>query len=84
MEKMKNDLISRSALIDHLRGNVFVDVTPALEQAIKDEPTAYDVDKVVEKLEGELELVVTQFPVRGKYIKKSRAIEIVKAGGINE
>ena len=48
---MSGDLISRSALMQSLRGNVLVDVTTNLEQAIEEQPTAYDVDKVVEQLE---------------------------------
>lgn len=47
---MSNDLISRSALTQSLRNNVLVDVTPNLEQAIEVQPTAYDVDKVVEQI----------------------------------
>lgn len=47
---MSNDLISRSALIQSLRNNVLVDLTPNLEQAIEEQPIAYDVDKVVERL----------------------------------
>ena len=46
---------------------------------VNDRPTAYDIDKVVEQLEGEIELVVKDYPLQGRYIKKSRAIEIVKA-----
>lgn len=49
---MSNDLISRSALMQSLRNNVLVDVTPNLEQAIEEQPTAYDVDKVVEQLDN--------------------------------
>lgn len=71
---MKNDLISRSALMNHLRGNVFVDVTPALEQAVKDEPTAYDVDKVVKEIEE-----ISQYDCSSGEI-----IWLVKAGGVNE
>jgi hypothetical protein len=48
---MSNDLISRRALIQSLRNNVLVDVTPNLEQAIAEQPTAYDVDKVLYELE---------------------------------
>lgn len=40
---MSGDLISRSALMQSLRNNVLVDVTPNLEQAIEEQPTAYDV-----------------------------------------
>ncbi len=47
---MSNDLISRSALIQSLRNNVLVDVTPNLEQAIAEQSTAYNVDKVVEEM----------------------------------
>ena len=49
---MSGDLISRSALMQSLRNNVLVDVTPNLEQAIEEQPTAYDVDKVVEQLDN--------------------------------
>lgn len=49
---MSNDLISRSALMQSLRNNVLVDVTPNLEQVIEEQPTAYDVDKVVEQLDN--------------------------------
>ena len=76
---MSNDLISRSALMQSLRRNVLVEVTPNLEQAIAEQPTAYDVDKVVEWLETnsmyvgeEIEAVVTL----------ADAIEIVRSGGI--
>ena len=48
---MSNDLISRSALMQALRGNVLVDVTSNLEQAIAEQPTAYDPDKVIKDLE---------------------------------
>lgn len=46
---MSNDLISRSALMQSLRNNVLVDVTPNLEQAIEEQPVAYNLDKVVEQ-----------------------------------
>ena len=48
--KVSNDLISRSALMRSLRNNVLVDVAPNLEQAIAEQPIAYDVDKVVERV----------------------------------
>lgn len=47
---MSNDLISRKQLLDSLRGNVLIDVTPALETEINAQPTAYDVDRVVDQL----------------------------------
>lgn len=45
---MNGDLISRSVLINRLRGNVLIDVAPELEKAIKDQPISYDLDKVIE------------------------------------
>lgn len=47
---MSNDLISRSVLMQSLRNNVLVDVTPNLEQAVEEQPTAYDLDKVIDKI----------------------------------
>lgn len=79
---MSNDLISRRALMNRLRGNVIVDVTPALENAILKQPTAYDVDKVVEQLDEQsfIERDITDDDV----VELDKAIEIVKAGGVNE
>lgn len=45
-------------------------------------PTAFDKEKVIEELKGEIELVVHKPMVAGRYIKKSSAIEIVEKGGI--
>lgn len=76
---MSNDLISRSALMQSLRGNVLVDVTPHLEEAIKEQPAAYDVDKVIEQLnkvkyEGEL------YPA-SLAVEIKTAERIVRSGG---
>lgn len=56
---MSNDLISRSALLQALKGNVLVDVTSNLENAIAEQPTAYDLDKVVKLIQHS----VYRFPV---------------------
>lgn len=45
-------------------------------------PTAFDKEKVIEELKGEIELVAHNPMIAGRYIKKSRAIEIVEKGGI--
>ncbi len=93
---MNGDLISRSALIQSLRCNVLVDVTPNLEQAIEEQPTAYDVDKVVEQLEQQknqyfrrAEEIKNKFGENyesqknyGKACSYDHAIEIVKSSGI--
>lgn len=86
---MSNDLISRSALMQSLRNNVLVDVTPNLEQAIEEQPVAYDVDKVVELLEKESQNIEIIYPTDQGYdyedaigIDINKAKQIVKSGGI--
>lgn len=78
-----------------LRNNVLVDVTPNLEQAITEQPTAYDLDKVVEQLEENIKHtereakeygekgnigVFAMLDARAKAYRNS--IKIVKSGGI--
>lgn len=95
---MSNDLISRSALVQSLRNNILVDVTPNLEQAIEEQPTAYDVDKVVERLEEKLKFIREEQKTdcikndgywtpeqgmrEGMIISYLKSLEIVKSGGI--
>lgn len=43
--------------------------------------TRKPMERIVEQLEEEIELKVTQYPLHGRYIKKTRAIEIVRKGG---
>ena len=43
-------LIDADYLMKELIWNVMVDVTPDLEKAIQEAPTAYDVDKVIEQI----------------------------------
>lgn len=91
-------LIDADYLMDRLRGNVLIDVIPELENAIQEQPTAYDVDKVVEQLEKRIakaELLIVK-PAQDKldeiandtaeaFIEAYKdAIEIIKAGGVNE
>ena len=49
---------------------------------IDEMPTAFDKEKVIEELRGEIHLTVYDPIIAGRYIKKKRAIEIVKKGGI--
>ncbi len=78
---MSDDLISRSALMQSLRNNVLVDVTPNLERAIEEQPVAYDVDKAVLRLKG-LNMGGIGMVEDGEYhlIRMEEAIEVVKAG----
>ena len=46
------------------------------------QPTAFDKEKVIEELRGEIHLTVHDPMIAGRYIKKKRAIEIVEKGGI--
>ena len=75
-------LIDADKLMDSLKGNVLIDVTPELEDTIAQQPTAFDKEKVIEELKGEIELCVTHPLYPGRYIKKSRSIEIIEKGGI--
>ena len=45
-------------------------------------PTAFDKEKVIEELKGQIELISYNPMMAGKYIKKDRAIKIVEKGGI--
>lgn len=51
-------------------------------QIIDDQPTAFDKEKVIEELRSEIHLTVYDPMLAGRYIKKERAIDIVKKGGI--
>ena len=81
---MSDDLISRKAVIEaadrHTRddGTLDDDISVILEEV----ETAFDKEKVIEELKGEIELCVTHPLYPGRYIKKSRAIEIAEKGGI--
>ncbi len=94
-----SDLISRSALIEEMKKTETeyenAMIYPSWWSAfniISKQPTAYDVDNVVEEL-NKLDVKAIKRYKGGTfgdyegtdyYIKKSEAIEIVKAGGINE
>lgn len=83
------DLISRKALMQSLRNNVLIDVTPNLEQAIEELPTAYDVDKVVDQLSKEYtnienDELLTSAEKEAVLCRITRDIDIIKAGGVNE
>ena len=62
---------------------VYLKVGRDIEEAISEQPTAYDIDKVVEQLE---ELKETAYEscglASGAYVAMCNAIEIVKRGGV--
>ena len=54
-----------------------------IKTIIKEQPTAYDIDKVVERLElHSFELGTDTLPVH--YVRLNDAIEIVKQGGVSD
>lgn len=75
-----------------LRNNVLVDLTSNLEQAIEEQPVAYDVDKVVEQMEEYAHSSICKShngcPCRDNEDMNCEncgamgALEIVKSGGI--
>ena len=92
-----SDLISRSELIKHFEAvqsqecAIGLDFVAIIDE-IKEQPTAYDIDKVVEELE-ELDVKAITRYKNGNfgnfdgveyYIKKRKAIEIVKQGGVGK
>lgn len=87
-----SDLISRSALLESL---MHCDALgrksfEAVMEIIKEQPTAYDIDGVVEQLEREKETYKRLYGLHreGCYLGISKGldmtIKIVKAGGIYE
>ena len=77
---------------DYAEKNGFMDMyheRQALIDRIEAQPTAYDPDKVVEKLEDRKRLIVETFKIsesdidRGRIYGMDKAIEIVKGGGGN-
>ena len=80
-------LIDADAFIEYLG----LDVKNAREDNIGEivtledfdrQPTVFAKEKVIEELKGEIELVAHNPMIAGRYVKKSRAIEIVEKGGI--
>ena len=87
-----SDLISRSELIEEIKSLSIVlngkqifsdDAKDTVLRIIKEQPTAYSVDKVVEELElHSFELGTDTLPVH--YVRLNEAIEIVKQGGVSD
>ena len=81
-----NDLISRSKMINDIVTYLFSDkcnlneLGEDIREIIDSEPTAYDVDKVVGELEMEMKASSGYSAERVSAF--SRAIEIVKQGGV--
>ena len=79
--------IDADRLMDSLKGNVLIDVTPELEDTIAQQPTAFDMEKVINEIHISSAGIVVNMNVSSSYaegyIDAAKAIiEIVKRGGI--
>ena len=70
-----------TSMIQNINGCYMIRVED-VQRIISEQPTAFDKEKVIEELKGQIELVSYNPMMAGKYIKKDRAIEIVEKGGI--
>ena len=61
---------------------VATDIAVSVCMEIEETPTAFDKEKVIEELRGEIHLTVHDPMIAGRCIKKKRTIEIVEKGGI--
>lgn len=87
-----SDLISRKALLNSLRGNVLVDVTAELEKTIEEQPTAFDMERVISEMRKEhadaINMYMSNRHTAHGYVSEVRkntwekAIKIVEKGGI--
>lgn len=80
---MNNDLIRRKSLIENLNKFAPEHYSALVNDLIAKEPTAFDKERVIEELRSEIHLTVYDPMISGRYIKKSRAIEIVEKGGVD-
>lgn len=76
---MPKDPCGREQTVEEV---VATDIAASVFMEIEETPTAFDKERVIEELNGEIELCVTHPLYPGRYIKKSRAIEIVEKGGV--
>lgn len=82
---MSDDLINRNALLNCLRGNVLIDVTPELEKTIQEQPTAFDKEKVIELMQKHSHNYypsIDHYCLSRKAIDLKDAVEIIEKGGI--
>ena len=83
---MSDDLISRKVLIEQLEkfcGKHRYLIPEIVWEIIENAPAAFDKERVIEELRSEIHLTVYDPMISGRYIKKSRAIEIVEKGGVD-
>lgn len=73
-------LIDADRLMDNLKGNVLIDVTPELEDTIAQQPTAFDREKVI-KIISHVNSAIAVGDKNALYWM-AKLEEIVEKGGI--
>ena len=97
---MTDELISKKALLKEIdeviaqynwKEYVILDILHCARDMVFDQPTAYDVEKVIKQLESEASHCASFFDgyytddyERGKFEAYNEAVEIVKRGGKQE
>ena len=97
---MTDELISKKALLKEIdeviaqynwKEYVILDILHCARDMVFDQPTAYDVEKVIKQLESEASHCASFFDgyytddyERGKFEAYNEAVEIVKKGGEQE
>ena len=80
-------LIDADRLMDSLKGNVLIDVTPELEDTIAQQPTAFDRERVINEIHISSAGMAVNMNVSSSYAEgyidaAKDIIEIVERGGI--
>ena len=80
-------LIDADKLMDSLKGNVLIDVTPELEDTIAQQPTAFDRERVINEIHISSAGMAVNMNVSSSYAEgyidaAKDIIEIVERGGI--
>ena len=80
-----SDLISRKALLEDMRNSITENSdTFDWINLINRQSTAYDLDKVIERLEDKIEITWSHDYLGGRQDAFNEAIDIVKGGGMDE
>lgn len=80
MRLIDADAITRDMIIDYL-GTRFASCCDDIVELLDDQPTAYDVDKVVEEIENRGNYFIDPWV---SYMFKKQSKDIVKRGGVDE
>jgi hypothetical protein len=90
-----NRLIDADKLIDDIYLNAYACTSYEINEilrkqletninVIKEQPTAFDVDKVIEQLDELVKINMEVLGVRADYVNLAHVIKVVKRGGIDE